>query len=104
MNFSVDALVENLADNDFNYLSDEFSGGLLELVKQKGVYLSGYMDSFEKFSKDKLPNRCKFFSSLEDERIGEKDYLHAINVSNAFKMNTMNDCHDLYLKTCFVIG
>ena len=38
MNSSLDALVKNLSDNDFKYLSQEFSGDLLELVKQKGVY------------------------------------------------------------------
>ena len=43
MNSSSDALVKNLSDNDFNYLSQEFSGGLLELVKQKGVYPFEYL-------------------------------------------------------------
>ena len=56
------------------------------------------MDSFKNFSEDKLPDRCKFFSSLKDKGISEKDYLHA-NVWNVFKMNTMGDYHDLYLKT-----
>ena len=37
MNSSLDALVKNLSDNDFQYSSQEFSGDLLELVKQKGV-------------------------------------------------------------------
>ena len=57
------------------------------------------MDSFKKFSKDKLPDRCDFFSYLKDECINEKDYLHAINVWNTFKMNTMSKYHDLSLKT-----
>ena len=35
MNSSLDTLVKNLSDNDFKYLSQEFSGKLLELVKQK---------------------------------------------------------------------
>ena len=42
---------------------------------------------------------CGFSSSLKDECINEKDYLHAINIWNVFKMNTMDDYHDLYLKT-----
>ena len=57
------------------------------------------MNSFEKFSEDKLPDRCKFFTSLKDECISENDYLHAIDVWNVFKMNEMDDYHDLYLKT-----
>ena len=83
----------------FKYLSQEFSGDLLELVKQKGVYPYEHMDSFKKFSVDKLTDRHKFFSSLKDEYISEKDYLHTINFWNAFKMNTMGDYHNLYLKT-----
>ena len=57
------------------------------------------MDSFKKFFEDKLPNRCEFFSSLKHECISKKDYSHAINVWNTFKMNTVGDYHDLYLKT-----
>ena len=38
MNSSLDALVKNLSDNDFKYLSQEFSGDLLGLIKQNGVY------------------------------------------------------------------
>ena len=48
MNVSIDAFVKNLSDNDFKYLSQEFGGDLLELVKQKGVYPCEYIDSFKK--------------------------------------------------------
>ena len=72
---------------------------MLELPKQKGVYPYEYMDSFKKFSEDKLPDRCEFYSSLKDESINEEDYLHAINIWNVFKMNAMGDYHNLYLKT-----
>ena len=99
INSSLNALVKNLSDNDFKYFPQEFSGDLLELVKQKGVYSYKYMGSFKKFSEDKLPDRCKFFSSLKYECICQKDYLRAINVWNLFKMNAMGDYHDLYLKT-----
>ena len=54
-------------------MSEEFSGEFLELVKQKGVYPYEYMDSFKKFSENKLPDRSKFFSSLKDECISESD-------------------------------
>ena len=86
--------------NDFKHLSEEFSGHLLELVKQKGEYPDEYMDSFFLKKIDKqLPDRSKFFSSLKDESISEKDYLHAINVWNMLKRKTMGDYHDLCLKT-----
>ena len=32
------------------------------------------------------------------DRISEKDYLDAINVWNVFKMKTVSNYHDLYLK------
>ena len=64
MNSSLDSLVKNLLDNHFKYLSEEFSGEFLKLVNSYE-----YMDSFEKFSENKLPDRCKFFSSLKDNCI-----------------------------------
>ena len=83
----------------------KFSGEFLNPVKQKGVYPYDYMDSFKKFSENRLPDRCKFFSSLKDKCISEKEYLKANNIWNVFKINTISeintisDYHDLYLKT-----
>ena len=57
------------------------------------------MNSFKKFSEDKLPDKCEFFSSLKDKCVSEKDYQRAKNVWNVFKMKTMGDYHDIYLKT-----
>ena len=96
---SLDSLVKNLSDNDFVCLSEEFSDKCLKLIKPKGAYPYEYMDSFEKFFEDKLPDKCEFFSFLEDRCISEKDYFEAINVCNVLKMNTMGDHHDLHLKT-----
>ena len=56
------------------------------------------MSSFEKFSEDKLSDKCHFLSSFKDECISEKDYGAANKIWNMFKMNTMGDYHDLYLK------
>ena len=94
MNSSLNALAKNLSDNDFKYLSQEFSGDLLELVKQKGVYSYEYMVSLEKLFEEKLPERYDFFSSLKDEFIGETDYLYSINIWKTFKINTIRDYHD----------
>ena len=98
MSSSLDSLVKNLSGNDFKYLPEEFSGEFLEQLKQKGVYPYEYRNSFKKFSENKLPDRSKFFSSLKDVRISEKDYLKAVDVWNVFKINTMGDYDDLYLQ------
>ena len=60
MTSSLDLLVRNLSDHDFVSLSKEFNGKFLKLVEQKGVYAYEYMDSFEKFFEDKLPDKCEF--------------------------------------------
>ena len=72
LNSSLDSLVKNLSDNDFKYLSEEFRGEFLKLVKQKRVYSYEYMNSFKKLSEGKLPDRCKIFSSLKGKCISEK--------------------------------
>ena len=69
MNSSLDALVKNLSDSDFEHLSQEFCGKKLKLVKQKGVHPHEHID------REKLPDRCEFFRSLKDECFSEKDYL-----------------------------
>ena len=69
MNSSLD-----LTDKDFKNLSEEFSNEQLKLVKEKGIYAYEYMSSFKKFRENKSPDRCKFFSSLKEFGINEKDY------------------------------
>ena len=65
MNSSLEKLVKNLSDNDFKYLSKEFNPKHLKLVKQKEVYPYEHMDSFERFSKDKLPDKKNTFIGFE---------------------------------------
>ena len=82
-------MVKKLLYNDFKYLSDKFSCKFLKLVKQKGVYPYEYMESFGRFFEYKLLDRCKFFSSLKDVCVSEKDNLKANNIWNVLKMNTV---------------
>ena len=50
MNSSLDKLVKNLSDKDFQYLVEEFGSENLELLKQKCDYPYEYMKSFERFN------------------------------------------------------
>ena len=59
MNSTLDALVTNLSENDFKFLSQEFISNLLELIKQKGAYPHEYIDSFKKFFDDKSADELK---------------------------------------------
>ena len=99
MNFSLDKLAKNLSDEDFKYLSEEFSDEQLKLVKEKGIHLYEYMDSLKRFNKDELPDKSKIFSSLKDSEINEKEYERAVNVWKLFKIKNLGQYLDLYLKT-----
>ena len=98
MDSSLDVLLRNFSDNDFKHLSQEFSGYLLKLVNQKGVHPYEYNDSFEKFLKNNQLIDLNFIVLLKMNVLVKKDYLHANNVWNMFKMNAMGDYRDLYLK------
>ena len=69
MNSSLDKLVKNLSDEDFKCLLEEFGSKHLEVLKQKGAYPYEYMNSFERFSEEKLPARKCFFSSTKKEKL-----------------------------------
>ena len=98
MNSSLDKLVKNLSSEDFKYLSEIYSGEKLELVKKKGVYPYEYFNSPKKFKETNLPDIDKFFSSLKDCGINEKEYQRACDVWKVFEIN-LGQYHDLYLKT-----
>ena len=51
MNSGLDLLVKNLSNNDFKYLSKEFSGKFSELVKEKGVHPYEYRAVLKSFLK-----------------------------------------------------
>ena len=55
------------------------------------------MTDSKKFN-EKLPSKEKFYSSLNDKKITDKEYEHVINVLEKFEMKTMEDYHNLYLK------
>ena len=63
MNSSLERLVKNLTDDDFKFLTQEFGSKNLGLLKQKGAYPYEYMDSFKRFSEEKLPYK-NFFIAL----------------------------------------
>ena len=99
MNSSLYSLVTNLSGNNFKYLSEDFSGKFLTMLKQKIMYPYQYMESFKRVFENKLPDKPKFFDSLKDECISEKDYVKGVDIWNVFKMNSISDCQNLYLKT-----
>ena len=96
MSSSLEALVNNLPKDAFKNLIKYFTPKQAEILKQKGFYPYEYMDSEEKFNDTKLPPREAFYSNLSGKGITEKDYKHAGDVWNSFKMKTFKEYHELY--------
>ena len=99
MSSSLGALVNNLPKNGFKNISKYYTPEEVELIKQKGFYPYEFMDTEEKFNNTKLPPREAFYSKLSGKGITEKNYKHACNVWNTFKMKTFKDYHKLYNET-----
>ena len=55
------------------------------------------MSDFDNF-REELPSKEKFYISLTDRKISDKEYRHVLNVSNKFEMETIKDYHDLHEK------
>ena len=98
---SLAGLVDNLARSGmekFQNLKKEFKENF-ELLTQKGIYPYDYMNCLEKFSETQLPIKEDFYSKLNDCEITEKEYKHAQDIWEKFKIRNLGEYHDLYLKT-----
>ena len=69
------------------------------LLLRKSVYPDEYMDDWDIFNEEKLPNKCDFYSSLNMEDISEIDYRHATKVFNKFNSKNLGEYHDLYVQS-----
>ena len=86
----MDSLTKNLEKHDFKYFSQEFDNNVLDITEQKWFYNYGYSADFEKF-KEELPYKEKFYSSLIDGGIIDKEHRHVVNVWIKFELNTTKD-------------
>ncbi|GBC41398.2 uncharacterized protein LOC110455379 [Rhizophagus irregularis DAOM 181602=DAOM 197198] len=64
-----------------------------------GVYLYEYMDDWKKFEKTSLPPKGAFYSKLNETHISDKEYEYAQYIWEKAGCKTMQDYHDIYLKT-----
>lgn len=77
------------------YCSDELFG----LLIRKGVFPYEYIDKYEKLEESALPAKEHFYSTLTQNNISDVDYKHAQNVWEKFRIRTLGEYSDLYLKT-----
>ena len=66
---------------------------------KKNVYPYEYMDDWDRFHEEKLPNESDFYSSLNMEDISEIDYRHATKIFNKFNIKNLVEYHDLYVQS-----
>lgn len=98
---SLETSVDNLAQNglqSFAYFQSEIKEHT-DILLRKGVYPYEYMDSWEKFNETQFPLLQKFYSSVKKEHISDEDYAHPKHVFEIFKVKSLGEYHDLYLKT-----
>ena len=69
------------------------------LLLRKGVYPYEYIDDWKRFNETELPSKEDFYSNLCLESITDKDYEHAKNVWNTFKIKNLGEYHDLYVQS-----
>ena len=99
MSSSLDSLVNSL--NRGRQKFREFIGYTRtqrSLLVRKGVYPYKYMNSWKKFSKDRLPPIEEFYSRLNMLGISNDDYAHAKKVWEEFGLKNLGEYHDLYLR------
>ena len=95
---SLESLVGNLGLEKLIETKKEF-GTRFELISRKGIYPYDYMNGIKKFSEEKLPQKEKFYSKLNDSNISDEDYDHAQRIWKEFGMKNLGEYHDLYLKS-----
>ena len=69
------------------------------LLQKKGIYPYEYMDSFKRFGETQLPDKEKFYSSLNGKGITDEEYAHAKEVWAALGCRNLGDYHDIYVET-----
>ena len=71
-------------------------------IKKKltmSIWVYEYMDGWDKFNETSIPSKESFYSNLTMENNSETDYRHANNVFKTFKLNNLDDYHDLYIQS-----
>ena len=96
---SVEALVNNLSEDDFKNLEKYFIPEEIKLLKQKGFYPYEYMDNIEKLKDTKPPPQKAFYSKLTGKGINNNNYNHVLEVWKTCKIKKLKEYHEVYNKT-----
>ena len=89
-------LIKNFS-NTYKFCNEDLNK--FALLLRKGVYPYEYMDSWEKFNEESLPDKKYFYSKLNKENITDEEYAHALKVWKVFKILNLGEYHDLYVQS-----
>ncbi|XP_066595460.1 uncharacterized protein [Prorops nasuta] len=99
---SLDKLSSYLEESQLKNLVSQFPDLTEEqysMLTRKGIFPYDYIDSISHLEETTLPPRELFYNRLSDSHITEEAYNHAKDVWTKFKIRTLGEYSDLYLKT-----
>ncbi|XP_042912888.1 uncharacterized protein [Parasteatoda tepidariorum] len=96
---SLDQLARNLTEDQFKLIQRYFSSDHLALLLRKGVYPYDYINHADKFNETVLPPQEAFYNRLNETNITAEDYEHAQKVWEVFRLNSLGEYADLYVKS-----
>ncbi|KAL6419522.1 hypothetical protein ACFW04_013781 [Cataglyphis niger] len=99
---SLEKLMSYLDKNELKIARSEFpdlNDDDFEFFTRKDVFPYEYVDDINKLREIRLPSREAFYSSLSGDIVSDSNYVHAIKVWERFRVETLGNYSDLYLKT-----
>ena len=69
------------------------------LLLRKRIYPNEYMDDWNRFDEEQLPDKRDFYSGLNMDEVSGIDYRHAEKVFNKFNIKKLGEYHDLYVQS-----
>ena len=91
---SYTALIEKFP-NTYQLCNKDFSK--FDLLLRKGVYPYEYMDSWNRFKEESLPDKEYFYSELNKEHITDEDFAHTQIVWDTSNIKNLGEYNDLYV-------
>ena len=104
MSSSLDSLTKNLVSSGKQLFGFEDNSELqYDLLTRKGIYPYEYISSWDCFEETQLPPIEAFYSKLNISSISSDDCQHAQRVWKEFRIFSLGEYHDLYLRTDVVL-
>ena len=93
---SYDSLIEKI-HNTYQLCNKNLNKS--SLLLRRGVYPYEYMNKWNRFNEESLPDKEYFYSELNKGHITDEDYAHAQIVWDTFNIKNLGEYHDLYVQS-----